>query len=210
MKSLVRYEAARKALTELQRVDEVKDIRDKAAAMQMYARQAKDPELIDHATEIRMRAEIRAGELLAEMAERKERHAGKAPKGSRVATPTPQPKLSDIGVSKSQSSRWQRLAALSKEDQEEKIKQAKRKAEAAVAPTIKSVAQKTKAKPSRAVSPTDRCTMRVRSLILEFMDMLVATEFRDFFAALHDEIDDLEKLAERKREDGHHAARKSA
>jgi malate synthase len=40
-----------------------------------------------------MRAEIRAGELLAEMAARKERHAGKAAKGSRVATPTDAPKL---------------------------------------------------------------------------------------------------------------------
>jgi hypothetical protein len=49
--------------------------------------------LIDHATDIRLRAQIKAGELLREMAERKERHAGKAPKGLRVATPTPQPKL---------------------------------------------------------------------------------------------------------------------
>lgn len=53
-------------------------------------------------------AEEKAGLLLAEMAERKERHAGKAPKGSRIATPTAQPKLADLGITKTQSSRWQR------------------------------------------------------------------------------------------------------
>jgi hypothetical protein len=61
-----------------------------------------------------VRAEIRAGELLAEMAEKKERHAGKAAKGLRVATPTAQLKLTDLGVTKTQSSRWQQIAKLPK------------------------------------------------------------------------------------------------
>src|SRR6185437_4159580 len=99
--------------------------------MQEYARQAKDGQLIAHATDIRMRAEIRAGELLTEMAERGERAVRGQAQKSHGETFQPA-QLSDLGVTKTQSSRWQKMAALPPEKQEERIEAAKAKAVAAV------------------------------------------------------------------------------
>jgi hypothetical protein len=60
----IKYEAAKRALTEAAAVDEVKAIHVQSAAMQAYAKQAKDTEMEEKATEIRMRAERRLGQLM--------------------------------------------------------------------------------------------------------------------------------------------------
>jgi hypothetical protein len=128
---LVRYDAARRALAEAKRVDEVKGIRDKAVAMQVYAKHAKDRTLIEDATEIRMRAERRAGELLAEMEKNKGAQGNPGGRGAKVVRShdaTAHPKLSDLGVSKTQSSRWQRFAALDAETFESRVIAARKKA----------------------------------------------------------------------------------
>lgn len=121
MTTLVRYEQARFALAECQRVDEVKDIRDKAEAMAAYARQAKDTEMIQWATEIKVRAERRAGEMLAHGFQSGER----ARSGGAMKKESPPPTLSEIGISRDQSSRWQSLAGMSEEHFETAVATAK-------------------------------------------------------------------------------------
>ena len=61
------------------------------------------------ATEIKLRAERRAGELLAEMPKNQGSVAGKTGLKARPVLDST-PKLSDLGISKDESSRWQKLA----------------------------------------------------------------------------------------------------
>lgn len=111
--NLVRYEAARTALAECRAVDEVKDIRDKAVAMQAYARQAKDTELMQHAAEIKVRAERKLGEMLREQRETVGFATGGQPyQSTGSATELVAPTLAQVGIDKKLSMRSQQLAAM--------------------------------------------------------------------------------------------------
>ncbi len=124
--ALIRYEAARAALAAAHRVDEVKTIRDKAQAMAAYAKQARDTQMVQWATEIKVRAERRCGELLRDTAARGERAAPGEPVSqmSKRATSAP-PTLSDMGLTRDQSSRYQKLAAMPSEHFETAVETAK-------------------------------------------------------------------------------------
>lgn len=126
---LIRYETARTALAECQRVDEVKDIRDKSMAMEAYARQAKDTGLMQMAAEIKVRAERRLGEMLREQKETVGLNQGGRPaetpsKPERVST------LSDVGIDYKLSMRSQQLAAMPEHHFETAIASAKETARA--------------------------------------------------------------------------------
>lgn len=120
------YEAAKRALAEATRIDEVKAIRDLAVAAQAYAQQAQDYEMINNATDIRERAEREAGIKLIEMREQGERAKPGEADGSGRRPSTP--KLADLRINKSQSSRWQAKARMPEARFEEHVAKAKRRA----------------------------------------------------------------------------------
>ncbi len=111
--TLALYDAARNVLAAMVRVDEVKTIHDQAVAMQVYAQHAQDTTLLDYATEYRVLAEIRAGEILRGMAKANGGQVGGRQKidGSRETPSNRPPTLKELGIT--QSSRWQKLADLS-------------------------------------------------------------------------------------------------
>ena len=83
-----------RAIADAYDFDEVKGIRNKAVAMEAYSRQAKNPEPERRACEIRLRAERKAGQLLAKM----EKAKGTA--GAGRPSPNGAPTVSDLGISK--------------------------------------------------------------------------------------------------------------
>jgi len=109
MTALVRYEQARAALAECARIDEVSEIRDKAAALAAYARQRDDRDLEVWVREIHLRACVRIGELSREL-DRAE-HGG--PGGGSKIPPAGMSKaqaLAEAGLSTSTAQRYEGLS----------------------------------------------------------------------------------------------------
>lgn len=182
MNELTKYDAARYALSVAVEVDEVKNIRDKAEAMAAYARQAKDTELVQWATEIKVRAERRAGQMLAEMP----KNPGELRNSSRSHDVTATKTLADIGISKNESSRWQKLAAVSETQFEQAVSAAKEVAgEVTTAAMLRAAKadepQKAKAAP---VEPANAPQIAVAPLAL-------VEEYTELDAA-HDQISELQ------------------
>lgn len=117
MADLVKYDAMCSAIAEAYAVDEVANIRDRMLAVESAARIAKNYEVERKAIEIRLRAERRAGQLLAEMDKSKGAAGNPGGRGAKIVLShgTTAQTLSEIGITRDQSSKWQKVAALSDE-----------------------------------------------------------------------------------------------
>ena len=115
--TLARISEARNALAAAKTLDDVLQIRDQAEALRVYVKAASDSlDAANAAAEIKLRAERKAGEMLAAM---EKKPAGR-PSGNRShdATDSP-PSLDELGIKKSQSSRWQQEACVPDEQFEQ-------------------------------------------------------------------------------------------
>ena len=98
---------AKRELALVTRIDEVKEIRDKAEALRVYAKQAGESlEMQNNCAEIKIRAERRAGELLKESGRKK----GETDKKIMFHDGTLSPTLKKLGIERKQSMRWQIIA----------------------------------------------------------------------------------------------------
>jgi N6-adenosine-specific RNA methylase IME4 len=118
-KELVLLTKAQRALAQANTVDEVKELRDRAAAVRAYVQKARlGKHLVIEAAAVRIRAERRLGQMLTET------ELAKSAPGNQYTTPSDaQPTeavlLKDLGITKNESSRSQRVAELSDESFEQ-------------------------------------------------------------------------------------------
>jgi len=111
---MARYDAMIAAIAECHRVDEAKTIHDKALAMELYAKQAMNLDAERKATDIRLRAEKRAGKLFRELKRSPGSKGGDVKSASHRGKPKSKSEyaetLARTGVSFQTANRWQELA----------------------------------------------------------------------------------------------------
>ena len=128
MKDLILYDRMVTAIALCQKTDEVKDIRDKAVALEHYARQACNVDAERAAINVRVRAERRAGEILKGL----QKSPGGTPTKKSYSNRVKQSRFSEAkeeaGITDGQATHWQQLANMPEEKFVEKIEDMKRKA----------------------------------------------------------------------------------
>jgi hypothetical protein len=97
-------------LAEIENIDEIKTIRDKAEAVRLYLKkQGAELELQNRAAAVKIQTERRLGELLEGMEKRTGGDAARARLHDATECP---PRLADLGIEKTQSHRYQLVASI--------------------------------------------------------------------------------------------------
>ena len=137
--TLLHYDQACKALAAAVRVDEVKDIRNGAIAIRVYARQAKNRNAEADAVELRMRAERRLGEMMRAQKETVGLNRGGRPAKTRVSENPGLPTLAEAGIDKNLAREARALAAPSESEFQQTVAEARAAVTSAVGKVVKSI-----------------------------------------------------------------------
>jgi len=144
--ALVQFDKARLALAQAVSIDEVKLIRDQASALRAYIRQqGASLEMQNQCAEIKLRAERRAGEMLAEQVK-----VGNPQLSHDVIIA---PKLNELGISLKESSRWQLEAEVPEDIFEKHIAEIKSNKEELTSSGLRRLAIKLKPQPKTPPLP---------------------------------------------------------
>ncbi len=137
---------ATKALAEAKDLSEVKLIRDKAVAVQQYARAAKlGLAAQNHAAELKLRAERKAGEMLSKMRDDGERATPQTSLRSATTLPS-------LGIEKTQAHRWQTVAKVPAKDFEKHVAETKKSTRELTTSGVLKLAKKIEA---QTIEPND-------------------------------------------------------
>lgn len=117
---LAKLDQATQMLAEVRTIDDAKELIDLAEAARIYARQVKlGLEAQNHAAEIKIRAQRRAGEILEAM----EKNDGGRPTGNRLQPVTgfDPPTYGELGIYKRDAHVWRTIAAIPEAEFEETL-----------------------------------------------------------------------------------------
>jgi len=121
--ALVQLSRAQQALAECKTAMDAKSIADQAEALRVWAERAHASiDTVNRAVEVKIHAERRMGELLAHQPKNE---GGRPTETGRDSRPVSKPTLREMGISKDESARAQKLAALPAEEVAERIALAK-------------------------------------------------------------------------------------
>jgi hypothetical protein len=174
---MVHFEAAKRALAEARSIDEVKQVRDQAEALRLYVKQQGEClQMANDICEIKLRAERKAGEMLAAMP----KHNG----DPRLHDAT---RLQDLGIEKTQSHRWQLEAKVSEEDFERLVEETNAQGEELTSRSLLDLAKKQAGTKKKSKLPWLELLGRVKNLDKRLWEL--NTELREVLDLLAQDAD---------------------
>lgn len=170
---LEKLDAATRMLAEVKTMPEAMKLISMAEAARVYAKQAKlGLEAQNHAAEIKIRAERKAGEMLAGMEKNRGGQAEHESYRSQPVTTSPQ-KLDDLGIGRMDSHRWQQVASMPEDTFEKHIEEHKTDGKelttGAVIRKAKDLTSQTRREETRQAAAKD----------VELNDRIIVGDFRD-------------------------------